>query len=622
MNSVDFLMAVWDIHCRAGDHVAVAWKTGKWNQRTFPYDDDLPDTVRSWLEENEERDCYFCPLPFGKPRRDESAVSRTLMLWSDIDTGSITRVKPSVLWESSPGRYAGLWLLDRELNRDDAKKINQELTYYIGADKGGWDLTQVLRIPGTKNFKYDPPPTVKLVRFDTDMTYNPFKIVPVSLLDKYRKSLPRSVVRLLESEAEVGKRSEIIWKLENQLLEHKIPVDDVIQLIKDSDWNKFRGRNDEDERFAAEIAKIKAQHSTDPDDESEEPPLDLPVTKYAQLMGSNQSTPGWLIEGFWMRQSHGIVAGEPKSFKSTLTMDLAFSIATGEPFLGQFTVEQTGPVLVVQNENSDWIMRDRLEKLAYARGWVGSVQLNGGRYVSVEWPPEPPMYFVNQQGFSFSDTQQKQRIVELIETLKPVLVIFDPLYLMFDGEINSAKELNPVLNWLLMIRNEYKTAVMVIHHYNKGGEQKRGGQRMLGSTTLHGWIESAWYVRANGEDETEDDAPASVNSASAEASVVVEREFRGAGLYPRIEVGLKLGAFGDPTYETEATVHTGPKKDEDNSDEIVKAIDRAPHPLSQRQLAKETGISRYKIDKMTETLLKTGKIRLEGERYASINRSQ
>lgn len=315
-----------------------------------------------------------------------------------------------------------------------------------------------------------------------------------------------------------------------------------------------------------------------------------------------------------MRHSHGIVAGEPKSFKSTLALDLAFAVATGEKFLGQFEVEMSGPVLIVQNENADWIMRDRLEKLAAARGQVGKVT-NGGRYLEVEWPPEPPLYFVNQQGFSFSDTQQKQRIVELIERIKPVLVIFDPLYLMFDGEINSAKELNPVLNWLLQLKRDYNVSIMVIHHYNKGGEQKRGGQRMLGSTTLHGWIESAWYMRVNGDEETEDDDQSHVNTASAEASVVLEREFRGAGLYPRIDVNLKLGGFGDPVYLTDALLHVGPKKAEDNDEEIIKALERFPHPMSQRQLAKETGISRYKIERMTDTLLKAGRIGLEGERF-------
>jgi hypothetical protein len=40
-----------------------------------------------------------------------------------------------------------------------------------------------------------------------------------------------------------------------------------------------------------------------------------------------------MIKDFWMRGSHGIIAGEPKSFKSTLAMDMLTSVAADKPFL-------------------------------------------------------------------------------------------------------------------------------------------------------------------------------------------------------------------------------------------------------------------------------------------------
>src|SRR5690606_41428795 len=64
----------------------------------------------------------------------------------------------------------------------------------------------------------------------------------------------------------------------------------------------------------------------------------------------------------WARRSHGIVAGEPKSFKSTYVMDLAISVASGEPFLGKYPVIESGPVIYVQNENADWILKDRIDR--------------------------------------------------------------------------------------------------------------------------------------------------------------------------------------------------------------------------------------------------------------------
>src|SRR3546814_13518964 len=41
------------------------------------------------------------------------------------------------------------------------EELNRRLTYHVGADHGGWDLTQVLRFPGTKNYKYRSQPKVR-----------------------------------------------------------------------------------------------------------------------------------------------------------------------------------------------------------------------------------------------------------------------------------------------------------------------------------------------------------------------------------------------------------------------------------------------------------------------------
>lgn len=603
MTPSEFCLRVWAIHCQPGDYVALSSKkAGDWSDKIFAYDDDLAGNLDAWLSRNADGDLYFCPLPFSQKRRNKAYIPRAGMLWSDVDEVKDIRVRPSVLWESSPGRFQALWFLKQQVSSSEAEELNKKLTYYIGADRGGWDLTQVLRIPGTKNFKYATTPTVKLRHWE-DRQYG-YDIVPDALLEKYRRTLPRKLVRLLESKAEVGKRSDMIWSLEHSLREAGVPTKDVIGLIKESDWNKYRGRSDEDERFAVEMKKIREEKD---EEEGEERTFDLYIESYSGLMGSVSSVPGWLCEGFWMRNSHGIVAGEPKSFKSTLALDLAFSVASGKPFLGQFRTEH-GPVLYVQNENADWILRDRLEKLAKVREETGRVSRPG---LKVEFARELPLFFVNQQGFSLNDAAQKRGLEEAIEHYKPVLVIFDPLYLMFEGDVNSAKDLNPVLNWLLSVRTDMNTAVMLIHHYNKGKDDgRRGGQKMLGSTTLHGWIESAWYLRVNGEEPT----TADVNTASAEALVTMEREFRGAGLYPKIDIGLKLGEFGRAEYETKVGIHTA-ESESDYDEEITSLIARADSPLSERQISQGIGLSRYQTKKHLERLVKSGKIERDGERY-------
>jgi RecA-family ATPase len=138
-----------------------------------------------------------------------------------------------------------------------------------------------------------------------------------------------------------------------------------------------------------------------------------------------------------------------------------------------------------------------------------------------------------QQGLMLDDAADKEALESLIDQIRPAAIKLDPLYLMFNGDINSAKDLSGVLQWCLYIKQTYNCAVILVHHYAKGKDGVRGGQKMLGSTTLHGWIESAWYLQVQDPEEQK-------------AVITLEREFRGAGLYGKIDVDIKMGPFGDP----------------------------------------------------------------------------
>ena len=101
------------------------------------------------------KNVYWCPHGFSKPRRKKQYAVLPALLWSDMDEAHPNlQFKPTIAIESSPDRYVGIWECDATVSEG----LNRRLTYHIGADKGGWDLTQVLRTPGTLNYKYDPPP--------------------------------------------------------------------------------------------------------------------------------------------------------------------------------------------------------------------------------------------------------------------------------------------------------------------------------------------------------------------------------------------------------------------------------------------------------------------------------
>ena len=50
----------------------------------------------------------------------------------------------------------------------------------------------------------------------------------------------------------------------------------------------------------------------------------------------------WLVTELWANKAVGFIAGEPKSFKSWLALDMAISVASGTPCLGEFSVPEAG----------------------------------------------------------------------------------------------------------------------------------------------------------------------------------------------------------------------------------------------------------------------------------------
>lgn len=586
---------------------------GYWRDTMFAWPGDK-NKIKEWFKNNHHNglDLYWCPAIFSKSRRTRENVIRGRVLYADLDPINPSGIpyKPTIAWESSPNRFQSLWFLDKY--PADFEDMNKRMTYAVGADKSGWDLTQVLRIPNTYNYKYENPVKGKLLWKDSEI----FDSINLPIIEKIdnveiydnlflidlikKHNLRGKTSRMLQYPPNLitqGKRSDMLWALENSLIKEKVPMEDIILMIKASSWNKYRGRHDEDLRIRTEVSKVYNSLKDNTKVLKDLDNLDsMKLVGYQEIMGRISQNKGWLIKDMWMKSSHGMVAGEPKTFKSTITMDMAVSIASGEDLWGKYKVETQGPVIIVQNENADWIVKDRLEKIMVTKGLEGSVII-GEEKLDIEWPVDLPLFFLNNYGFNFSNEEHRDEFVSYVEKIEPVLIIFDPLYLMIDGDINSSQELQPILKWLLNIRNEYNTSVMVIHHYNKGGSSTRGGQRMLGSTTLHGWTDSALYL------------------FKEDNFIMIEREFRAAGANEKLFLSVE---FGEDDYkigvvDADEAVKPTASKEDDNilQAKVFEMFSVYEKGLSVRTVGRELGVSRDKATK----LLKHPDISFNNGRY-------
>lgn len=90
---------------------------------------------------------------------------------------TIRELPPSFV-VASGGGYHLYWLLKEPWALADldemevAKRLQAQWVTFLGGDKASKDLARVLRVPGTKNFKYDPPQDVEILLSYPENEYN------------------------------------------------------------------------------------------------------------------------------------------------------------------------------------------------------------------------------------------------------------------------------------------------------------------------------------------------------------------------------------------------------------------------------------------------------------------
>lgn len=458
--AITFLLSVWSL--QASDEAQfffLATKSigGTWKDHPFEW----PVTKQELTEffdryPTAKYHLYFCPHGFTKSKRKREYAASTTFLWADLD-GSHPQScspKPQIAWESSPDRYAALWRLNRHYAPDEVEAINQALSYNNGADRGGWDFSQVLRIPGTKNHKYPSSPTGRLM-WQRDNQY-PLSDFPDEIEDQSNDSVEdlirdkrmKSATRrtLMARHAIAGTRSETIWRLENELHEQGFKSGEIFKLIKSSVWNKFRGRRDEDKQLKRELEKVRAKER----DTEEKKTLHKGIS-VVRMSDVKAEQVQWLWWPYIPLGKLTIVEGDPGLGKSWITMALSTHISLRKRFPGQDSGTQ-GTVLIMSAEDGlgDTI-RPRLD----------TMQADVSKIYALEDPVT-----LDEDGIEDID--------EWLHKIKPKLVIIDPVVAYMGGrvDLHKANETREVMARLSRLAENHHCAIVAIRHLTKGGRDK------------------------------------------------------------------------------------------------------------------------------------------------------
>ncbi len=246
--SLHTLRSIWERS--EGTFVFLASRIGaKFEQ--LPY---APSTIQD-TPDSRKADLFFTPLRFNGRQRLNVNVYRPGVLFADLDgSPEITpELEPSVRWETSPGNSQAVWFLDQPQERSEWEEVNRALTYYVGADRGGWHAAKLLRVPFTLNHKYDPPVSGKALYY-TGKVYTLAQVwlrvggalpsappVHMTVGNAEEPKLPLSIAFLLQK-TRVPDRSLHLYQLARELRRIGMSAQATFNLLENCPANKFRNR--------------------------------------------------------------------------------------------------------------------------------------------------------------------------------------------------------------------------------------------------------------------------------------------------------------------------------------------------------------------------------------------
>lgn len=236
----------------------------------FSYPEELPEMLKCIVDNSKVlAEAYFCPQLFKARRRIKDNVSTCTTVWADLDScdPALVNVTPTVVTQTSPERFQAFWVLDKPVQPNVAEDISRRIAYFHasqGADRSGWDLSQLLRIPYTPNFKYgdlETAPIVAIIKAN-NLIYRPSEFTnqypevpaiefaaedappltdedPLHILQRYRTKLNPYVFDIYANAPEEGEWSEQLWKLIQVCIEAGISRQETLTIANSAACNKY-----------------------------------------------------------------------------------------------------------------------------------------------------------------------------------------------------------------------------------------------------------------------------------------------------------------------------------------------------------------------------------------------
>lgn len=526
INPLDVVLKVWK-HSRVDGNVWMPSITdiGVKNKERFREGPAVRAKAPSLPELSDDRDWYWTPAVTNgdvrkiKTIRDDNTAQvhypAQRVVWVDCDDSFdrtiLEGLKPSYLWETSPGHLQAVWLLTDEIPVSEFHKDGfvGMLIQATGADKSGVDVSQLLRVPGTWHHKKKPFQGRVLAAPGTRYTR-------AMLLTRVARTLGFSpqLASELGAEDPYGDRSKLLWKFSRNASELGLPQDLTFKLIKACKWNKWqdnpdRLKEDIERAYGAApdtvIKDPEQQQALEHHSEREDEPVDAWSMSTVFDFGPVLREPlKWVLPNIIPEAGCGLIVAAPKVGKTRIAIEVALGLATARSPLG-ISTQKPQAVGFFSLEDGEYLFADRLASgMSQGRAeyhWDGHIRKQ--RDDLVWYPPKPMPLLTNFAQVDLSDPLDQQRLYETILKFNLKLVIIDTLSMAIGkGNVSDQKEMYAVLKPVKEIAKATGCAVLFIHHTRKRVFEKGESiqESILGATALHAWSDFIMSLAAPEED--------------------------------------------------------------------------------------------------------------------------
>jgi len=200
------------------------------------------------------------------------------------------------------------------------------------------------------------------------------------------------------------------------------------------------------------------------------------------LLNSEIQRPQFFVENLVFKQGATILAGPPKAGKSIFTLDMALKIVRGLPILSFKSVPCR--ILLCLQEDPIWLVKERMSRL------LGTIQLTEPQLDSIG-------LLIQASGLHLDTNEGFDNFVQKLSAFKPDIVVLDTLVRFHSQPENEQLPMANLFEKFDLIREEFNTALFIIHHTRKEGRMPTANpiELIRGSSVMTGWAESVLVTK-------------------------------------------------------------------------------------------------------------------------------